>query len=701
MKLKSIYRLALLGGVVALAGCSGEEFVGASDEGIVPESVTVTLTVSRPGGASTRTQLEENGDGTLTSTWTAGDKLLVVTSEGAPAGELTLTEGAGSQSGVFTGNLSIADGTRASLWYLGAKNGTASPYTEAREADGKVTLSMDLTSLGTEFEDLKRAELLTYDNVEFTVKNGMGYVQTKGITLNQKMAMAHFTLTFPDEDFTLSEDAKLRISSESAGLPNKKTWLPTGASADDAYDYTFTLGAPDSDGKDIVVKDNKADLYIPIIPTSDSYKYKLKFDVTSNGKDYTYTLKNESKILAGVYYTCGAPSYGGIRVEFPKPASPEPTPSDDDLVGAVFEVNGKKFRFTKANLKYDISNDKWSLFDEQYQFINRAGWADKDGNYMSSIQKKVGNRLTDKALPAYADIIDCFGFGATGLYDYESGETAQYPQFFRQNKTQSKDQAGYYYPTNNTNYNEGFTGSYLVDGLQYTAFDWGYAYYLSKNLEEKPSVSHPYTTYDPDPLGDSTPAYRYFTLTSSDWTAIKNKYFMAACTILYAGNTVDKDSKGSVYGCLIFPVVADDESKPQTLRERNKNGKVTEMLSKVDGITTTRNVSTIEYLAFTGTYYTYFNADWIKMTVEQFKQLEKLGVVFLPQAGYRSEDSLTTTSGYYWTATAGQQYTSTIFRFNGNSNKVFKLDSQNTRTMGCSVRLVKEVPEDYKDPFAD
>ena len=240
--------------------------------------------------------------------------------------------------------------------------------------------------------------------------------------------------------------------------------------------------------------------------------------------------------------------------------------------------------------------------------------------------------------------------------------------------------------------------------LTFTAFDWGYAYYLSKNSEDKPSVDHPYTSYDPDPLNGSNPVYRYFTLTTSDWTAIKNKYFIAACTILNAGNTVDKDSKGNIYGCLIFPIVADADIRDvQILKDRNKNEKVIAMLNKVDGITTTNKVKTIENLSFTTTSGpTYFNADWIKMTVEQFKQLEAMGVVFLPQAGYRAEESLATKSGYYWTATAGQDRTSTIFRFDGNlSTKEFKLDSQIARSLGCSVRLVKEVPEDYKDPFAD
>lgn len=698
MRLKLIYTMVALGCAAALVGCSDGEFAGVSETGSAPETVAVTLTASRPSGAHTRTLLQENTVGGLNSTWSAGDKLLVVAPDGTKAGELTLQTGAESTEGVFSGELQITDGTKARVWYLGANNGDDAPYTSAAvSSDGKVTaLTTDLrTNFGGKFDDLKRADLLTKEDVVFTVKDGKGYVQNERVELSAKMAMAHFTLKFPD-DFVPSGEATLTVNSEDGDLPSKMVWNPLTSdgstpSEDASYGYSLALG---SEASGIVLQNNRADVYLPIVPGS----YKLKFDVSAGGKQYTCSLKNKSTIEGGYYYTSGKSSessstFDGISVSLVEVS--QPVKEDEDLVGGVFEVNGKKFRFTRGNLKYDIENDQWSLFDEQYRFTCLAGWADKEGVYMPTIMKNA----KDFALPAYAPVIDLFGFGATGLYDYVKGEYAQYPQFFRRTKIETKNQAEYYYPTNDLTTNSGYTGGYLSKGIQYKAFDWGYAYYLSKNSEAKPSVDKPYTTYEPDPLSGKEPAYRYFTLTSDDWTALKKKYFMAACTILQAGNTVDSKSKGSVYGCLIFPVVADDETKAQILQERNKNEKVMKMLSKVSGITTTIYVKTIENLTFT-TNTDRFNADWIKMTVEQFKQLEALGVVFLPQAGYRAEDSLTTTSGYYWTATAGQDRTSTIFRFDGTTTpKQFKLDSQIGRVLGCSVRLVKEVPADYVDPM--
>lgn len=376
MKLKSIYRLAFLGSLLAFAGCSGDELDGASS-GSVPESVAVTLTVSRPGDASTRTVLTDNNDGTLTSKWTAGDKLLVVTSDGIKAGELTLLSGENTTTGVFTGDLAIADGTHATLWYLGASNGDAAPYTCATGSTGdKVTLTTDLSGkegspkLGVSFHDLKRAELLTKDGVEFTVKGGKGYVKTEGITLDQKMAMAHFSLIFPD-DFTVSDGATLKVNSEKGDLPNVKTWLPANSAAEASYGYTFTIG----DGKDIQISNNTADLHIPIIPGS----YKLKFEVTSGSKQYKYSLTEESQISAGVYYTCGSPSFAGIKVELSEP-------TNNDYPGYENEdPRNPLHKFAKTNLTridgltngFAEEGDNGAL----YQWGRNYGYIDTMGAY--------------------------------------------------------------------------------------------------------------------------------------------------------------------------------------------------------------------------------------------------------------------------------------------------------------------------------
>lgn len=646
MKLKSIYRLALLGGVVAIAGCSGEEFAGASDEGIVPESVTVTLTVSRPGGASTRTQLEENVDGTLTSTWTTGDKLLVVTSDGGRAGELTLTEGAESQSGVFTGKLSIVDGTKASLWYLGAKNGTASPYTVEGEADGKVTLTMDLAALGAEFEDLKRAELLTYDNVVFTVKNSMGYVQTKGITLTQKMAMAHFTLTFPNEDFTLSEDARLRVNSENGDLPNKKSWLSATTAADATYGYTFTLGASDSDGKDIVVKDNKADLYIPIIPGS----YKLKFDVTSDGKDYTYTLKNESEILAGVYYTSGKPSdassslYAGISVPLDPPVAVE----DDEVVGPSFQIkdrNGKNVmvRFTRANLHYRTADKTWYIPEKQTDIVFNAGKAKYNAGYTT------------------VESIDLFRWGATGFSDARR-EVYSPDIAYKANGTELTDNDLPYVSSDASSPN-GNPIDMRDKKDQYVDWGWCYGYQQSGKKD-----------YYFDDI--------YYTLSATEWKTVVDMYVYVCAKVKIASGEY-------VQGLLMLDCV-DDAEALAILKKYN--------LISHDS----------DYIRITpsklGSNQTAYK--WNNVIVDDYSVLKEMNAVFFPKAGGNlpadnNSNKLTSTSINklcYWLSssptTSSQKNANNLFirLYEDARPPSFSISTTNgARERASSVRLVKVV----------
>lgn len=673
--------MVALGCAAALVGCSDGEFAGVSETGSAPETVAVTLTASRPSGAHTRTLLQENTVGGLNSTWSVGDKLLVVAPDGTKAGELTLQTGAESTEGVFSGELQITDGTKARVWYLGANNGDDAPYTSAAvSSDGKVTaLTTDLrTNFGGKFDDLKRADLLTKEDVVFTVKDGKGYVQNERVELSAKMAMAHFTLKFPD-DFVPSGEATLTVNSEDGDLPSEMVWDPLTSdgstpSEDASYGYSLTLG---SEASGIVLQDNRADVYLPIVPGS----YKLKFDVSAGGKQYTCSLKNKSTIEDGYYYTSGKSSessstFEGISVSLVEVS--QPVKEDEDLVGSVFEVNGKRFRFTKANLKYIVDSGDWVLMERQYSFICKGGWTLSNGSWAKGKETE----------------IDLFGFGATGLYDVESGETAQAPTFWRQTATQTYTMAAYYYPTNNTTTNQGagFLGSYLEHGTQFTNFDWGKAYYLNKNKEAYPTQEKPYTSYDwaIDPTFDESKdskALRYFTLSSSDWTQLQAKYFMTGATITGIGNSVNSSAKGNIFGCLIIKVEGTNSEKLAKVKNF--------LAGKVSYISSSLSAN----LSYTGYDYQYFKYNYVKMTGDQFDALEKLGVVFLPEAGHRAPDSYKKDDAYYWTSKANQNNTSAPFRFDGDSSPShFTLEGMN-RSLGCSVRLVKEVPADYVDPM--
>lgn len=630
---------------MAFTGCSGDELDGASS-GNVPESVAVTLTVSRPGDASTRTELTEDPtDGTLTSKWTTGDKLLVVTSDGVKAGELTLKEGAETTKGVFSGDLKIADGTEATLWYLGASNGDAVPYTSA-SGQSQVTLTTDLSGkenspkLGASFDDLKRAELLKKEGVEFTVKNGVGYVKTESVLLDQMMAMAHFTLTFPD-GFSVSDGATLTVNSEKGDLPNVKTWLPANSPADASYGYTFTLGTPESDGKDIVVSNNTADLHIPIIPG----KYKLTFSVNSGEKQYSCSLQEESTISAGVYYTSGEsedpsiPSYVGISVLL----KGDPT-EDDEVVGPTFTIKNRqgkevKVRFTRANLHYRTADNTYYIPDLQTDMVHNAGRANNYlGNYSS------------------VESIDLFRWGATGFKD-ERREIYSPETEYSKSRTPLKDTDLPYVSSDVTSPN-GVSIDMRTEKNQYVDWGWCYGYQQSGKKD--------YYFND-----------IYFTLSATEWSTIVNQYVYVCATV------------NGVQGLLMLDCNDDAEAKA--------------LLKKYNLIS-----ADSDYVRITPSYMSNHKTSfkWNQVIVKDYNVLKEMNAVFFPKAGTQLPGNSNPTKLdklQYWLSSVPNSGTQT------NANNLFLRlledstsadflisSSYGAKRTACSVRLVKvvETPED-------
>ncbi len=79
-------------------------------------------------------------------------------------------------------------------------------------------------------------------------------------------------------------------------------------------------------------------------------------------------------------------------------------------------------------------------------------------------------------------------------------------------------------------------------------------------------------------------------------------------------------------------------------------------------------------------------------TVEQFSQIEKLGVVALPCAGYRSGSSVSDVGSYgrYWSSSANDSYYAYSFYFHSTG----VVSSRNGyRDRGFSVRIVQDVPK--------
>lgn len=626
-----------------LSGCAGEEMNLPDSGNAGGKTIPVSLTVTRPGN-DTRTALSESEEGkALASVWTSGDKLIITAENGSKVGELTLQEGEGTTEGVFVGEAAgVTPGAGYTVRYLGATTASGAPFVSIGETSGKIEFINALEQKGCVVTgllgDLCRADLLKKEGVELAIADGMAIAKLP-VELEHELSMVHFSLSgIPSE---LDNEATLTF---------------------DYGDYSYQIS------------NIASEIYLPMIPGT----HRIKFTLSNAGKGYEYEFDSEKTLAAGLYYTALDDDSHGVGIDVPLSEVEQSAPEiDEDVIGKVFEVNGKRFRFTRANLKFNVDTRAWSLMDRQYSFICRGGWVTSDGKWQKTKETE----------------IDLFGFGATGLYDIESGETAQVPEFWRQTGTQTYTDAANYYPTNNTQTNQGsgFIGSYLEHGTQFTNFDWGKAYYLNKKGEAYPSESSPYTSYDKD---NNPGVLRYFTLSSNDWEKLQSKYFFCGATITGITNPANTTAKNNIYGCLIFPITGEGANSVEV--NKDKLAKVNALLT---GRVTYLSTSLTTNLSFTGTNYQYFNYSWVKMTAAQFDELEKLGVVFLPEAGHRAPDSYTKTDAYYWTSTAGQQYVSTFFRFDGDSSpKVFKLEGIN-RSLGGSVRLVKEVPADYTDPM--
>ena len=599
-----------------------------------------------------------------------------------------IESGKGTPSGVFSGEIEAAEGEHTlTFWYF--KENDSHFSVKADENGTRVVVDVTKQSFFS-LEDLSVMDLMSSkpadesDEVPVLVKDGKATVM-KDVTMESRLAMARFSLSgLPSE-----AEGTLQIYDA-----DKNLYFQDGFGVSSTYSEG-KLANEDASIEVSGVTDKTTDVYVALIPNRyNADKYRLGFKFTNKDNTvYTYEFTKPTEIKAGLYYTtfdkeegASTGTFSGIPVVLQPETTTEPetpvTPVvDEDLVGKMFEVNGKKFRFTRANLKYTVETGVWSLMDRQYSFICKGGWTLSNGTWCTTgtYQQKEAE-------------IDMFGFGTTGLYDIESGETAQAPTFWRQTANQSYSLAAYYYPTNNTttNMGSGFIGSNLEHGTQFTNFDWGKVYQLNKNGEAYPSAEAPYTSYDKDKHPD---VLRYFTLSSDDWSQLQSKYFMCGATITGIANTVNTAAKNNIYGCLIFPIKGDGANSAEI-----NNDKLAKVKDLLEGKVTYISSKLTTNLSFTGTNYTNFDYSYVKMTSAQFDELEKLGVVFLPEAGHRATDSYTKTDGYYWTSTAGQQYASTFFRFDGDSSpRVFKLEGLN-RSLGGSVRLVKEVPEDYEDP---
>ena len=609
---KSIYALSLVG-MTGLWSCSQEEMLSSGAENTVKgQPVQLTLTVTR-GDTRTRTVLsEDTQNGGLISEWAAGDYLYVYDTNGNQVGKLELQSEPKSPKGVFSGEITAEEGTHYyNFWYYDEENDLISV-----EKDGngnRLTVNLSKQNFFSP-EDLSAMEILSsrptdeYEDVEILVKDGKATVM-KDVTLVPKLAMARFSLK------NLPTNSKGTLNIYNVGDP-----LPI----QDGFGFVSTYSEhKESNAAGITIENVEADkdVFVAFIP---SPEYKLGFTfTTSDGKVYKYQFEKFTELKGGVYYTAfdkdgdKTDVIPGIPVVFGEDG-------DDELVGPIFEVEGKKFRFTRANLQYNTQTSTWSIPKKQTEYVGKSG-----------------RRFLKSAATSNPDVVDLFGWGATGVEDqvYQPRPA----DFWKEQSynTNSYNTIDGQYPSANTSQNATLnTNSTLCPGgtMQDTPFDWGQAY-------------------------GNTHSGHFYTLTSNEMSKVIDGY----CVVL---GTVE-----GVQGAILTNYTTVDGLK-----------------EKLDEMEVSYTKSTLYKLPSKNSSKP--NFAWDRLSIS-YDQLTELDGVFFPAAGMRNPgvDTDYGSVGYYWTATVSTTPNAIAWVFDGQktqNNRIFNVYGRG-KGQGMAVRLVKEI----------
>lgn len=366
---KSIYALSL-GAMIGLWSCASEEVLPVDQ----PESgkpITLTITVDR-GGATTRTLLEDDGKGGLSSVWTwedesvskGKDHLLLVDKSGNVQATLYLQAGEGTSKGIFYGIIpNYKEDEVYNLWYT---------LQDVRSnVSGSWTLSMKLGRQNYfSLEDLSKAEVMSSNNddklggYKIEVVNGEGHI-VEDVKMQSRLAMAHFSLDGLPEN----EKGTLYIyNADGNGKTPVEVAFQAGVkfSPDGTIKYTTTQNNITYDKITVENAEAGKDVYVALIPGA----WRLGFTfVAENGTEYTYERALSTDIQAGVYYTDG--NGGAIPVSFTE------VKQEIDYKVILKNEDGSVYKEIPAPSKEDTQTVELpdAPEKEDHEFV---GWKDED-----------------------------------------------------------------------------------------------------------------------------------------------------------------------------------------------------------------------------------------------------------------------------------------------------------------------------------
>lgn len=290
---------------LALTSCSNEDELG---DGNLQRHITVKI--GRPVDDATRAVLSED-EGNLTANWSAGDKVAVFNATtGTKLGILTVSEGAGTPTATFEGELTgLREGQ---MNFSFAHLGTTINY-EDLTSDYVHSVANQTGKLA----DLGQHDALTSTQNVTVGEEGL-YVDDFG--LQRDVVFAHFTLEFGN--LTVSDDVTVSISGE--GVNNQ---APVKFS-DGTLDLTnATAGAVNAAA---TPNGTNAEVYVALLPGT----MTLKFNASMGGKTYEASLPTAT---LGVGKYIRATDGSGIPVVMKEyvdnnPGNTDNWPSTDDVI---------------------------------------------------------------------------------------------------------------------------------------------------------------------------------------------------------------------------------------------------------------------------------------------------------------------------------------------------------------------------------
>ena len=338
-------------------------------------ALPVTVNVTR-GDATTRATYTDNGNGTGSLAFSAGDKLFVY--------------GSASGAGKFAGTLDYvpASGKFSGTIY------TESPYEGDFETlfTAANTIEADLLPAG--YEDY---EFLGIVNSGYEAQLGIAFTKAFATSTAVKTAKALAVEQFSCED-SYAYDNGFALSPDFAIL----NFTITGLSASTDVDVTFTGTAQNITNSVTTDADGKATFAIGINPYYDLTDYSL----TVGGNAITITSTSKTPV-AGKIYNITRNAIPGA------------------LIGQFSVSSTKKVYFSKGNLQYTKSTGKWSFMDHQYSTVETINQNVGDNYASQDVVSLFGWGTSGKtfasgygtAYQPYATSNTSTAYGPTGTYN--------------------------------------------------------------------------------------------------------------------------------------------------------------------------------------------------------------------------------------------------------------------------------------------